>query len=80
METLKHNNIINYIEYGRADIVQLDSSENVINVVKEVNYIVLELAQQGDLFDVIARFGCFDESLARYFFCQFMNGLEYCHD
>ena len=38
--------------------------------IKVVNYIVLELAHGGELFDFIANTGMFGESLARYFFIQ----------
>jgi len=39
----------------------------------------LELAKGGELFDFIAVGGKFSESMARYFFLQMMDGLEYCH-
>jgi len=35
---------------------------------KEVDYIVLELAKGGELFDFIAMTGAFDERVARYYF------------
>ena len=46
---------------------------------KEVNYIVLEIAQGGELFDFIAISGRFEEPLARHFFKEFMLGLDHCH-
>jgi serine/threonine protein kinase len=46
---------------------------------REVSYIVLELANGGELFDFISASGRFEEPLARYFFKEFMSGLEYCH-
>jgi len=46
---------------------------------KTVSYIVLELAQGGELFDFIANSGSFSEPEARFFFKQFMEGLDYCH-
>lgn len=46
---------------------------------RKVDYIVLELGQGGELFDFIAISGRFEESLARYFFKQFMEGLDHCH-
>lgn len=39
----------------------------------------MELAKGGELFDFIAVGGKFSESMARYFFLQLMDGLEYCH-
>tara|TARA_B110000285_G_C14797329_1_gene455792 strand:- start:236 stop:373 length:138 start_codon:yes stop_codon:yes gene_type:complete len=35
---------------------------------KEVNYIVLEIAERGELFDFVANTGAFSEHVARYFF------------
>lgn len=46
---------------------------------REVSYIVLELAMSGELFDFVAISGRFEEPLARYYFKQFMEGLDYCH-
>jgi serine/threonine protein kinase len=39
----------------------------------------LEICGGGELFDFIAISGAFKEPLARYFFKQFMEGLDYCH-
>jgi serine/threonine protein kinase len=46
---------------------------------KEVSYIVLNLASAGELFDFISASGAFTEDLARYFFKQALEGLDYCH-
>ena len=45
----------------------------------EVNYIALEIAQGGELFDFIAMSGRFPEPLARHFFKEFMGGLDHVH-
>jgi len=39
----------------------------------------LEFCAGGELFDFIAISGSFKEPLARYYFKQFMEGLDYCH-
>ena len=44
-----------------------------------MSYIVLELAEIGDMFEVIANSGAFSEPLARYYFKRFLEGLRYCH-
>lgn len=44
-----------------------------------MDYMILELGLGGELFDYIAISGGFSEKFARYFFKQFMNGLDYCH-
>ena len=47
---------------------------------KDVNYIVLEIAERGELFDFVANTGAFSEHVARYFFKQLLNGLEALHN
>ena len=74
MNHLKHPHVIQQIDYG-TDIYHKDSGKK-----KEVSYIVLELAFGGELFDYIAISGRFEEPFARYFFKQFLLGLEYCHE
>lgn len=44
-----------------------------------VSYIVLELALGGELFDFVANSGRFEEPAARYYFKQFLEGLDYVH-
>jgi len=46
---------------------------------KTVDYIVLELAKGGELFDVILSSGRFDETMARHYFKQLLSGLDHCH-
>lgn len=46
---------------------------------KTVDYLVLELVNGGDLFDYIANSGRFSEDVARYYFTQFMDALDYMH-
>lgn len=72
MADLSHENVINQIEYG-TQVYKKPSKE------KTVTYIVLELAVAGELFDFVAISGAFSEGLARYYFKQFMNGLDHCH-
>ena len=66
MESLKHSNIIEQIEYG------IDTYKKSSGKSKTVSYIVLEIALGGELFDFVAISGRFSEPLARYFFKQFM--------
>lgn len=46
---------------------------------KVVNYIVLELAQGGELFDFVANSGRFNEKVARTYFHQLIDALKYLH-
>lgn len=74
LQGLQHVNIINQIEIGQ-DTYSKESGKS-----KVVDYIVLELAEGGELFDFIAISGRFDEPTARFFFKQFMEGLAFCHE
>jgi len=47
---------------------------------KDVLLIVLELAEGGELFDFLKFTGAFDESVARTFFHQLVDGLKSCHE
>jgi len=69
MSKLNHENIIQQIEYGVATYNKSNGKK------KEVQYIVLELALGGEVFDFVAISGRFEEPLARYFFKQFIAGL-----
>ena len=69
MSVLDHENIIKQIEFG-VGVYEKTSGKK-----KEVQFIVLELALGGELFDFVAISGRFQEPLARYYFKQFLNGL-----
>ncbi len=62
------------IEYNKDGVVEKENGkkENVI-------YIVLELATGGELFDYVATTGKFDEKIARFYFRQLIEGLDYVH-
>ena len=65
--------MIELIEVGRGEFLKASGKK------KQVFYIILELASGGELFDVVAISGKFDEPTARYYFKQFMDGLDHCH-
>lgn len=73
MDKLKHVNIIDQIERGNG-VYKKDSGKE-----KNIDFIVLELAEGGEVFDFVAISGRFEGPLARYYFKQFMEGLAYCH-
>jgi len=47
---------------------------------KDVGYIVFELESGGELFDYVLETGAFPEPIARYYFKQLIDGLQYCHE
>lgn len=67
---LKHKHIVNLIEHGEG--VQGNNME-------PFQYILLELANGGSLFDYVAQAGRFEEKFARHFFSQLMEGIGFLH-
>jgi len=47
----------------------------VIKECTDVTYLVLELAEGGELFEYVALTGRFSEETARYFFKQLISGV-----
>jgi serine/threonine protein kinase len=74
MSTLSHPNIVNLIEYSADGTV-----EKANGAKEKVIYIVLELATGGELFDYVATTGRFSETIARFYFKQLIEGLDYVH-
>lgn len=75
MSQLNHPNIVNLIEYGQDGVIKRSNGTT-----ESVIYIVLELAPGGELFDYVAQTGRFSEPIARAYFHQLINGLEYVHN
>jgi serine/threonine protein kinase len=74
MDTLSHPNIVNIITFNTEGVVKKTNREP-----KPVIYIVLELAQGGELFGYVANTGRFDERTSRLYFNQLIAGLDYVH-
>lgn len=74
MAHLDHPNIVKLKEFGEDFMVNEDKGTQ-----KKVNYIVIELAKGGELFDFLSISGKFTEPMARFYFRQLMTGLEFCH-
>jgi serine/threonine protein kinase len=74
MEKLHHNNVVKLIEHGSGE------QENDKKGKKRVNYIILEIAENGELFDFIATTGPYRENIARHHANQFLQALKFMHD
>jgi len=64
MKALNHKNIVNLREV-------LSSRTKL--------YIVMDLVRGGELFEMIENRGELDEVLARKYFQQLIDGIDYCH-
>jgi len=73
LKSLDHINITRLIESGYTELTSRGKSNRVY-------YIALEVAAGGELFDFISMTGPFSEKVARYFFHQFIDAMEYLHD
>jgi serine/threonine protein kinase len=62
MTKLDHKHVVNYLEWGRDEYIKKGKGS------KTVDYIALELASGGELFDFVANSGPFTEEVARYYF------------
>jgi serine/threonine protein kinase len=74
MSKLSHPNIVNLLEYSKeANVEKEDGTKH------PVICIALELATGGELFDYVALTGRFQEPIARFYFKQLIDGLDYVH-
>lgn len=74
MENLNHPNLVKMVGYSDSSVaIKEDGSE------LPVNYIAMEYAENGEIFDFIAESGKFSEREARFYFHQLIESLEYMH-
>ena len=73
MSQFNHENVLRYIYSGEGEYVK-DNGKT-----KTVNFLVLEIAEGGEIFDFVATTGAFSEREARYYFKQILNGIDHCH-
>lgn len=74
MSKLSHPNIVNLVEYSKEAFVEKSDGTKY-----PVICIALELATGGELFDFVALTGRYSENIARFYFKQLLDGLDYCH-
>ena len=73
MVRLDHGNLVQIYESGEESYDKQNGKS------KKVNFIVLELATGGEIYDIVAMSGRFNEDVARFFFKQILSGLDYIH-
>jgi serine/threonine protein kinase len=80
LQQLKHPNLINLVGFNNQGVVKQVVKGKVIKEIKDIIYLVLELAVGGELFDFVALGGRFSEPTARYYFKQLMSGICHIHN
>jgi serine/threonine protein kinase len=75
LSSLSHPNIVNLIEFmEKADYVKKNGTKYTALA------IVMELVPGGELFEYVADSGRFTELVAKSYFHQLMDTVEYCHN
>ena len=74
MEGLNHPNIVNLKDYSDKGKIKKSNGKEI-----DCIYITLELATGGEMFEYVATTGRFDEPIARFYFKQMIDGLNYVH-
>lgn len=74
MSKVNHPNIVNMVGFNEAATYTKKNGDT-----REVMYIALELCTGGELFEYVFYTGRFEETLARTYFQQIVEGIEACH-
>lgn len=77
LRKLNHPNILRIYSASPKGIYERFKGNEVKST--PVTYIVLQLARTGDLFDFIASSGGLSERVARFYFNQVLNAVDYLH-
>lgn len=82
MSKLHHENLVNLIDVRENSTYKKKSGEMYTWKLFSLQCfaIIIEYAGGGELFDFIALGGRFSPNVARTYFYQFMNGLNYMHE
>eukprot|EP00344_Euplotes_crassus_P001899 CAMPEP_0197006306 /NCGR_PEP_ID=MMETSP1380-20130617/34183_1 /TAXON_ID=5936 /ORGANISM="Euplotes crassus, Strain CT5" /LENGTH=270 /DNA_ID=CAMNT_0042425839 /DNA_START=132 /DNA_END=945 /DNA_ORIENTATION=+ len=74
MKELNHENIIKLLDFSDDAQYTLPDGRSM-----DVYYIALELAEHGEIFDIVAETGRFSEPTALFYFHQLVESLENVH-
>jgi serine/threonine protein kinase len=74
MQELEHDNIVRLIHMNDNGVIQKSNGKEI-----QVLYLVLQLVTGGELFEYIATTGKFSDPIARFYFHQLIDALEYIH-
>ena len=71
---LDHPNIIKLLDYSAQQSYISETGKE-----SDVYFLALELASGGELFDFVYQTGRLSEKIARYYFIQLLDSLQYIH-
>lgn len=74
MSQLNHPNMVRLYEYSDKGLLEKASGKKV-----PVLYLILDLVTGGELFDYVAVSGRFSDKMARHYFHQLIDALEFMH-
>lgn len=74
MKKLDHPNIIRLLDCSDKATAKKKDGRSM-----NINYMALEYAENGEIFDYVAETGAFKEPMARFYFHQLIDVLEYLH-
>ncbi len=72
---IKHQNIIGYVDYKKDGLYTTKNKKE-----KKVDYIMTELASNGEIFEIIHKTGRFSENCCRFYMKQLVSALKYLND
>jgi len=74
LSKLTHPNILNIKEFNEDGVYIKKNGKSY-----KTKYVILDLANSGELFGYVAYVGRFEEKIARYYFHQLIDAVDYCH-
>ena len=74
MSELSHKNIVKFINVKKGIYTKKKDNKE-----KEVIYAIIELASNGEIFEVLFNVGPFNENLTRFYAKQLVEAIEYLH-
>ena len=74
MSQLNHPNIVKLFEYSDKGVLEKPSGKKI-----PVLYLIFDLITGGELFDYVAVSGRFSDKMARHYFRQLIEALEFMH-
>ena len=76
LEFMDHHGIVKILDYS----INKKMTKYPGGAFKHASYIIMELAENGELFDWVQETGAYSEKLARFYFSKILEILEHLHN